>query len=399
LKILMATHYFGSHNGGIEIVAEELFRQFSKRGLEIAWAAGNTTSPPEAIGTSSTIRLPISNFVEEKIGLPFPIPGLKAIGQLRAAVKNADVVILHDCLYLSNIVTFLLARRRGAPTVIVQHIGAVPYKNPVLNGMMRLANRVVTRPMLARAGQVVFISETTKTFFRDVDFRRSPELVFNGVDTDLYRPPESAARKAELRRKYELPERGRVVLFVGRFVEKKGLAILKEMAARRPEYTWAFAGWGPLDPRGWNASNARVYSGLRGASMAELYQACDVFVLPSTGEGFPLVIQEALAVGMPVLCSAETATADASLGHLVRTVPIRDANPGESIADFLAALDELFAANADSSNASATRRVFAENRYSWATAADRYLEIAQRLCQSEASASVVLDAGTEKAPR
>ena len=400
MKILMTTHYFGSHKGGIEIVAEELFRQFSKRDLEIVWAAGNATPPPEARGSSRTVVLPISNFVEEKTGLPFPVPGFRALRQLRGAVKNADVLLLHDCLYLSNIAVFIFARRRGVPIVIVQHIGAVPYKNPVLNGMMRFANRVVTRPMLRRADQVVFISETTKTFFGNVKFRRSPEVVFNGVDTDLYRPPESAERKAELRRKYELPERAPVALFVGRFVEKKGLSLFQELVSQRPQYIWAFAGWGPLDPRSWNAPNVKVYSGLRGASMAELYQACDVFVLPSTGEGFPLVVQEALAVGLPVLCSAETATADVSLQSLVRTVPLNERNPPQISADILSALDELLASGADSPNVSADRRhAFAEQRYSWARAADRYLEIAQRLCQPKASSPVVLKAGAEKASR
>ena len=399
LKILMATHYFGSHKGGIEIVAEELYRQLSESGQEVVWIAGNATPAPEAIGASRATELPILNFVELKIGLPFPIPTRKAFKQIRAAVHAADIVFLHDCLYLSNIATFWHARRRGVPVVIIQHIGFVPYKNPILNGLMRLANSMVTRHMLARADQVVFISETTKNFFCNLHFRGAPEVVFNGVNTDLYRPAESSEKKLALRRKYQLPERGPVMLFVGRFVEKKGLSILEQIVKQRPGYAWAFAGWGPLDPRGWNAQNVSVFSDLRGASMAELYRACDVFVLPSTGEGFPLVVQEALASGLPVLCSAEVAAADPSVAPLVRAVPIREGKETQTTEEFLVTLDELANSGEKMRETFANRRAFAVERYSWGKAADRYLEIAERLCHVVESTSLTMRADAGKASR
>jgi glycosyltransferase involved in cell wall biosynthesis len=46
------------------------------------------------------------------------------------------------------------------------------------------------------------------------------------------------------------------------------------------------------------------------AEMAALYQQCDVFVLPSFSEGFPLVLLEALASGLPVITTPNTGAAD-----------------------------------------------------------------------------------------
>jgi glycosyltransferase involved in cell wall biosynthesis len=394
MKILMASHYFGSHNGGIEIVAEELFRGLAARGQEVVWLAGDATLPPGPIAAARAVSLRVFNFVEEKIGLPFPIPTLRALRKINCEVRNADVLILHDCLYISNIVAFLVARFRRVPTIIVQHIGFVPYRSLVLSAIMRFSNAVVTRPMLSHAAQVVFISETTKRFFGPLCFRKSPEIVFNGVDTDLYRTLRGAETKADLRHEYELPVDSRVILFVGRFVEKKGMRAMERMVSLRPCWTWAFAGWGPLDPRSWKAANVHVLSNLRGPSMAALYRACDLLVLPSTGEGFPLVVQEALASGLSVVCGAETLGADQAMNALIRGVTVYQDDDDRTAREFISAIDDALDSDSASITKSQERRTFALSRYQWHQATERYLEIASRLVPESVSAPLRMKANT-----
>jgi glycosyltransferase involved in cell wall biosynthesis len=379
IRVLMGSSYFASHNGGVERVAGELFHAFADRGQEMVWMAGDVTPPPEPVGRSRTASLRIFNFVEDKIGLPFPIPAPSALRQIVREVGNADILILHDCLYLSNILTFLTARWRRIPTIIIQHIGFIPYRNFLLNLVMRFANSVATRPMLSCAEQVVFISETTKKYFGNLHFKRVPELIFNGVDSDLYRPVRGRSEKPDLRRTYDLPMDRPVILYVGRFVEKKGIAVLKHMLEQRPHWIWAFAGWGPLDPSGWNSANVRVFSGLRGASLAALYRACDVLVLPSTGEGFPLVIQEALASGLPVVCGAESLRADQAMDAFVRGVRILPGDDARTARDFLRDLDDIVESKPELKPDPEQLRAFAASRYSWAAAIDRYLNILARL--------------------
>ena len=50
-----------------------------------------------------------------------------------------------------------------------------------------------------------------------------------------------------------------------------------------------------------------VHRNLSQAELPPLYQAADLLVLPSVGEGFPLVVQEAMACGTPALVGDETA--------------------------------------------------------------------------------------------
>jgi glycosyltransferase involved in cell wall biosynthesis len=379
MKILMASHYFASHRGGVEVVAEQLFRALTEEDQEVVWMASNATPPPEPVGRSRPLPLPAFNLVEEKIGMPFPIPTAGALRTITREAGNAEILILHDCLYLSNILAFLAARWRGIPTMIVQHTRFFPNATHVMNVVIGLATTIVTRPMLSRAAQVVFIGETTRKSFARLRFKNPPELVFNGVDTNLYRRLEGSETKSALRREYGLPEDGTLILFVGRFVEKKGISIMQRMVKLRPDWTWVFAGWGPLDPASWNAPNVRVLCGLWGPSLAALYRCCDLLVLPTIGEGFPLVVQEALASGMPVVCGEETLGADPAMGAFVAGAQVFLGDEDRTAREFLSAIGETLASGAGSSDESEERRAFAVSRYSWHRAAGRYLEIVSRL--------------------
>lgn len=378
MKLLMVTHYFDSHPGGIERVARQLFQRLAGPECHVTWAAANVSAPPAESEYRGALPLTAWNGLEKITGLPLPLPSPVALARLWSAVSASDVVLLHDCLYLSNIAAFAFARLRRIPILIVQHIGTIPYSNPALSLLMKLGTALITRPMLRAADQVAFISEVTQRHFSPLRFIRPSVLLFNGVNTEIFYTPPDDAAKAALRAHFDLPAQKPVALFVGRFVEKKGLPIMKKMAERAPEVTWAFAGSGPLDPGHWGLQQVKVYSNLSGENLAGLYRAADVFVLPSTGEGFPLVIQEALACGLPVVCSSETAAADAALAPFTRGVPLTLGNDDLSAKDFLSATRE--AVHRQASPDTAVRcHEFVRGRYSWSRIADRYREIVSGL--------------------
>jgi glycosyltransferase involved in cell wall biosynthesis len=132
-----------------------------------------------------------------------------------------------------------------------------------------------------------------------------------------------------------------------------------------------------------------VFSGLRGSGLADLYRASDVFVLASEREGFPLVIQEAVSCGVPVVCSADVAKADAALDPVVRTVPLDPKDVPGSAAAFLRAVREAVLAQP----APEQRRAWHElacGRYGWSRAVDRYLGIANRLAEERRARAVTL---------
>lgn len=372
-RLLMVSHYFEDHRGGIEIVAGRLARELEATGSRVSWAA--TGSPPPIGLPLRSVALGAWNGTEHSLGIPFPVPSLGAIKRLVREVGKHDVVIVHDALYLTSICARLAAWLRRKPVMVVQHIAEVDYRNPFLKLLMRVANRLIAQPMLSSADQVVFISETTRRHFSGLRLRTPAVTIFNGVDDSIFRPVTDEGEKQAARNHFGLAGEAPVALFVGRFVEKKGLNRLRKMAELLPDVRWALAGWGPIDPTEWRIDNVRVFGGLAGAELAALYRAADIFVLPSTGEGFPLVVQEALASGLPVICGADSAEADREASSRLVGVPVA---PDADEATAAAFAMEVARALANPGDARARHR-FASDRYSWIAAARQYRSLLNAL--------------------
>jgi glycosyltransferase involved in cell wall biosynthesis len=138
---------------------------------------------------------------------------------------------------------------------------------------------------------------------------------YNVVDNDHFaREAASARADAEaLRRKYGLPER--YFLAVGRFIPKKNLDGLLQAYARYRERTddsWALVilGSGPLDDkvRQWRRElelDAHVHlPGFKQYDELPVYYGlADAFTHASTAEQWGLVVNEAMAAGLPVVVS------------------------------------------------------------------------------------------------
>ena len=129
--------------------------------------------------------------------------------------------------------------------------------------------------------------------------------------------------------------KGRVILTVGRWLASeryKGMdtliTALPKMLPRWPELQLVAVGEG--DDREWledmaqeNGVRMHVHflSGLSYAQLAACYSACEIFALPSRGEGFGLVYLEAMACGKPVIGGAHGGAPevieDGKTGYLV----------------------------------------------------------------------------------
>lgn len=371
----MLSHYFEERRGGIEIVAAALARELAKLGFAPLWLATGDAGRGEEVGYPR-MALAASDMAGKLLHIPYPILFPSAWRLIFRETARSDVILTHDALYLTSICAYLAARLHRKPLIVVQHVGFVPFRNPFLRALMKLANRCIAAPVLRGAYQVIFISQLTMAHFAHLRWRRAPVLVFNGVDTGTFSPIEGLADRHSARQALGLPAEKPIALFVGRFVEKKGLHVLGLMARMRGDVVFAFAGQGELDPVHWGLTNVQVFSGLSGSTLASLYRASDVLVLPSAGEGFPLVVQEALACGLAVICGTDTARADSQATAFLEGVEVDLTNPGRTAQAFSEELTRALARR-PSEAARHERAAFVAARYSWERSAASYASILQ----------------------
>jgi glycosyltransferase involved in cell wall biosynthesis len=292
------------HIGGIELVAESLFHAYRAAGFEARWIAAREPSTAAAV-EDGRIRIGCWNGLERKLGVPWPVPGVEGLRAIGRLVRWADLVHVHDCLYAMSGTAVLLARRANKPVILSQHIGFVKYRRALLNGVERFANHTLGRSVLRTASHVVFCTRAAERFAAPMLKDRTDRTSFipNGIDTNRFKTPTQYEHQLA-RERLKFPESARIALFVGRLVEKKGIDVLADLIRRMPSHLFVVVGDGPLSamiPA--DAENVAWFPSVAPETMAEFYQAADVFLLPSHGEGLPLSVQEAMAAGVPVIIS------------------------------------------------------------------------------------------------
>jgi glycosyltransferase involved in cell wall biosynthesis len=196
-----------------------------------------------------------------------------------------------------------------------------------------LAEHRVVAPQLRaamhRARALLAVSDALRRRFAQVAGvgEDRVELVRNGVDLALFRPGDARAARAQL----GLPVHGQFVLGVGRLVPAKGFDLLVRALAHLPAgVAVVLVGEGPQRKELQRLAPAQRLFVLGARSRAEVacaMRAADVFALPSAREGWPNVVTEALASGLPVVATA------------VGGIPeiIGDPVAGELVADDVAA--------------------------------------------------------------
>lgn len=221
----------------------------------------------------------------------------------RYSLVHAHWIIPHGFL---AVVARLFFR---VPVVVSSHAGDVfPLRNPLL--------RLAARWVLRRANAVTANSTATMAAIKSVvDVPVS--VIPMGVDLRLF-SSSSASSAAAIRKKYGV--KGKLLLFVGRLAEKKGVSFLVSamlsVVKHYPGCKLVVVGDGPERPalqvqvQQLGLSGSVVFAGsVSNRQLPPYYGAADVFVLPSIvdrkgdTEGLGVVLLEAIAAGCPVVAS------------------------------------------------------------------------------------------------
>jgi glycosyltransferase involved in cell wall biosynthesis len=335
MRVLFVSHYYPPHVGGIENVVRQEAVHLASLGVDVTVLTSGERSEIRQEGGVRVVRVAAWNGAE-RAGVPFPVLSPRLLTAALRWARRADVIHVHDCLYLTSWAAGLAAVLTRTPHIVTQHVALVQHPSALVRGVQRVVYAVAGRGLLRRARTVLTLNASVADFVRRYGARpeRARHLA-NGVDTELFRPAAPGEERALARKRFGLPGDRPLVLFVGRLVPKKGYDLLLSGYDQAAGYDLVFAGNGDS---GALAGRPGVHhlGALPPQELAEAYRACDVFALPSTAEGFPLTVQEAMASGLPVVTTDDPGYAPYRLDPSRVTLLPRDAGALRSALSALA---------------------------------------------------------------
>ena len=311
-SVVVTTHYWAPHTGGIETVAAAHATELTRRGWSVrahsSWT-DRTSARSTGDGRFRLTRHRVLNPLERwaNVPVPFPLPGLRR--RLMADVRSSSIVVAHGHVYPISVAAARAAAAAGRPFVVIQHNPWVEYPRPV-EAVERLADHVVGRRVLEAARTVICVSEFTQDYVRSIAPKARTTVIANGVDSNRFVHGDRHGRSDVVR-----------FVAVRRLVPRTGVDLLVEAWRRadlHPHAELLIASDGPM-----RGALERAAQGLRGIrflgrvdddTLVRLLQNADATVVPTrSGEGFGLAAAEAHACGTPVI-----ATNQGALGEVVR---------------------------------------------------------------------------------
>ncbi len=304
MRVLLVSHHAPPHIGGVENLVLMEAEALREAGHDVVWITSDGTGagrPIESGDRLTIVRVRAWHLLERRFGIAYPLFAPSLPFRLWREVSRADLVHAHGLVFPGSPLAALFARLRGRHCVCTDHGGLLRYRSRLATAALRLLFETVGR-LTARCCNklIAYNRDVERLLVRLGGEPKKVQFLPNPVDGERFRPPDAAARAAA-RRALGWDERPRV-LCVSRLLPHKGLDVL--LAARDPSFELVFCGPGEDDVRQrLRAAGAECLEPRPHEDVLQLYHAADVFALPSHNEGFPVVVQEALACGLPVVTS------------------------------------------------------------------------------------------------
>jgi len=305
VRIALFTNNYLPFCGGVTISVETLRRGLESSGHE-PWVFGPWLAGAEDV-SAKVVRypsIPVATYPEFALAVPYS----RRIDRLVTAL-DFDVIHAHHPFLLGPAAR-RLARRNRRPLVFTYHTRYEKYAHyvPLPRALVQSAALRISAGFAAQADAVLAPSAVIRGELHARGVRTPIAVVPTGVDLARFRPGDRAAA----RRSLGVADGEPLVLYVGRLDREKSvdrvLAAFERVASTVPAARLALIGQGTETQRLSRMAAAlpvadRIrFLGLRPHdTLAECYQAADVFLFASETETQGLVLAEAAACGLPAV--------------------------------------------------------------------------------------------------
>jgi len=229
---------------------------------------------------------------------------------VREIIRREQIDLLHSHGYKAHVYAHFAARGTDCRTIATCHGHHTRNSNKgvlSVSGVKVWGYRKVERAVLPRFDRVIAVSDQIGSSLRTAGVQAGKlAVIANGIDVAEF---ESARPATDLEK---LKGRNLAIGLVSRLVQGKGheqlFAIVRNILTKCPNTTFFIVGDGPRRQLLENLSHQlgiaqnMFFLGKRN-DMPQVYAALDILVLPSTAEGTPMSILEALAARKAVIAS------------------------------------------------------------------------------------------------
>jgi glycosyltransferase involved in cell wall biosynthesis len=265
----------------------------------------------EEINGMNVIRSPSAYFDRMPSFLPPPFTLAPSINRdlTRKCAKN-DIFHVHNRFWYSPTTYRQIKRQVGKKLMITIHNSRPRGISTSVDRWGGLYDDVLGNRIFSLCDRINCVSHATREDTIPKDLRDRCEVVYNGVDTNKFRP---GLDPSLVRDKLGLGD-APVILSNGRLIEQKGFRFLIEaFASVRKEVKDAelvIIGKGPLKEELTRQAldlgiggAIRFVTGIPEADLPFYYSMADVFVLPSLYEPSAVVLYEALSCGKAIVAT------------------------------------------------------------------------------------------------
>lgn len=325
LHVLTLTPFFPSDKNPVDgcYVSEPLAR-FRQLGVDSTVIAVSPVYHPRkhsaASAAANWIRYPQlpGNFGLATAGKLLYFRLLEQLRQLHAT-KAIDIIHAHAALPCGH-AAMLLSKSLKIPFVVTVH-GLDVFNNCHLGGAPAAARRKVSAEVYRAASSVICISSKVQEILQaGMQEEVHSTVVYNGVDPNLFSPPEKLPEEAAgpMERRGSSPGNTSAasiqleILVVGTLLPSKGHElVLKALAKLKPNFPalhCTIIGEGPYRAEYEALANSLgLHDQVRFAGrksrteVAAAMQNCTIFALPSHDEALGCVYLEAMSCAKPVI--------------------------------------------------------------------------------------------------
>ena len=246
----------------------------------------------------------LSNDIKNKLTLDTPVSALRYI---KKTVSNYDIIHIHEHRHSLAVATHKYAKKNNIPYVLQAHGSVLPFFQK--EKLKDIFDRLWGFDILHDASSVFALTEIEKEQYLKMGISDDRiEIVPLGISLEEYDNLPEAGR---FKSKYNVGDNDKLLLFLGRIHEIKGLDLLINSFAKidNSNVKLAIVGgdYGFKDElikltEEYDLVDKVIFPGvLTGSDKLEALVDCDVFIMPSRYESFTTSGLEAMACRKPVI--------------------------------------------------------------------------------------------------